>query len=296
MSLHVGNKEKLGAEIMRIDSHHHVWDLSVRPQGWMVGDALNPIKNNYFMHDLREQAVGTGVEKTVIVQTVTNYEETPELLELATQDSMVAGIVGFLKIDAPDAIAHLDGYETLKGFEHLVGIRDIAHDYPDVNYLSQPQVIKNCQELGRRKIVYDLLTKTPQLQSGIDLAKACPDTTFVMDHISKPYIVKGTLEPWATMMRELSLLPNVYCKVSGMVTEANWKDWKVSDFVPYVDILLESFGPSRLMFGSDWPVALLAGTYKDIVTLAEELIFSLSENEQKEFWSGTATKAYSLHL
>jgi L-fuconolactonase len=117
-----------------------------------------------------------------------------------------------------------------------------------------------------------------------------------MDHISKPYIAEGTLEPWATMMQELAALPNVFCKVSGLVTEAHWKEWKVSDFVPYLDVLLESFGPSRLMFGSDWPVALLAGSYKDVVKLAEDLTTSLSADENKEFWAGTATKAYSLSI
>jgi L-fuconolactonase len=281
---------------MRVDSHHHVWDLSVRPQDWMVGETLNPIKRNFFMDDLREQCQGTGIEKTIIVQTVTNYDETPELLELATEDDMIAGIIGFLKIDADDALRHLDDYAALEGYEYLVGIRDIAHDYPDPHYLSHPQVIKNCKELGERGFVYDLLTRTPQLQSGINLARACPETTFVLDHISKPYIADGVLEPWATLIRDLASLPNVYCKVSGMITEASWSNWKPLDFVPFFEILLNCFGPARLMFGSDWPVALLAGSYSEVVNLAEELSQSLSASEKKEFWSGTAIRAYGLIL
>jgi len=164
---------------MRIDSHHHVWDLSVREQGWMVGEVLNPIKKNFSINDLKQAITGCGIDKTVVVQTVTNYDETPELLELADTDDFVAGVVGFLKIDASDAISYLDKYEVMRGFKYLVGIRDIAHDYEDVGYLSKPQVIKNVQELGKRGLVYDLLTKTPQMQAEIDLVKQCPKTKYV---------------------------------------------------------------------------------------------------------------------
>ena len=281
---------------MRIDSHHHVWDLSVREQGWMVGDALNPIKKNFSINDLRQAITGCGIQKTVVVQTVTNYDETPELLELAETDDLVAGVVGFLKIDAPDAIYYLDKYESMRGFKNLVGIRDIAHDYEDVKYLSKPQVIKNVQELGKRGLVYDLLTKTPHMQAAIDLVKACPDTKFVLDHISKPYVAKGEMQPWADQLVQLASFENVDVKVSGMFTEADWKNWKQRDFWPYLEHITNSFTPARMMFGSDWPVCLLAATYRQSIDLMEEFTKSFSEAEKNNFWAGTANRAYGLDL
>lgn len=281
---------------MRIDSHHHVWDLGVREQGWMVGDGLDSIRKNFSMSDLREQSAGTGIEKTVLVQTVMLYDETPEFLQLALDDEMIAGVVGWLKIDAADAISHLDEYQNLPGNEYLVGIRDIAHDYPDPDYLAQPQVIKNVIELGKRGYTYDILSKTPQMKSAIELVRAAPNTQFIIDHISKPMIALNVMEPWSEMMKVLASFPNTVCKVSGMITEAKLDDWKIDDFRPYVDVLLNCFGPSRLMFGSDWPVVLLGASYKQVVALAEELTASLSESENKEFWAGTAIRSYGLDM
>ncbi len=281
---------------MRIDSHHHVWDLSVREQGWMVGEALNPIKKNFSINDLRQAITGCGIEKTVVVQTVINYDETPELLELAEDDDLVAGVVGFLKIDSSDAISYLDKYESMRGFKHLVGIRDIAHDYEDIGYLAKPEVVKNVQELGRRGLVYDLLTKTPHMQAAIDLVKQSPNTQFVLDHISKPYMAKGEMQPWADKLRELAGFENVVIKVSGLFTEADWKSWKAADFWPYLEHVTKVFTPSRMMFGSDWPVCLLAATYRQSIDLMEQFIKSFSISEQKEFWAGTANRAYNLKL
>ena len=281
---------------MRIDSHHHVWDLSVREQGWMVGEVLNPIKKNFSINDLRQAITGCGIDKTVVVQTVTNYDETPELLELADTDDFVAGVVGFLKIDASDAISYLDKYEVMRGFKYLVGIRDIAHDYEDVGYLSKPQVIKNVQELGKRGLVYDLLTKTPHMQAAIDLVKQCPNTQFVLDHISKPYIAKGEMQPWANKLAELAGYENVVIKISGLFTEADWKGWKQEDFWPYLDHVTKSFTPTRMMFGSDWPVCLLAATYRQSIDLMEQYTVSFSDAEKNNFWAGTASRAYGLKL
>jgi len=264
---------------MRIDSHHHVWDLSVREQGWMVGEALNPIKKNFSINDLRDAIAGCGIEKTVVVQTVTNYDETPELLELAEDDELVAGVVGFLKIDSGDAISHLDKYESMRGFKHLVGIRDIAHDYEDIGYLVKPEVVENVQELGRRGLVYDLLTKTPHMQAAIDLVKQSPGTQFVLDHISKPYMAKGEMQPWADKLRELASFENVVIKVSGLFTEADWKNWKAEDFWPYLEHVTNLFTPARMMFGSDWPVCLLAATYRQSIDLMEQFTKSFSDAE-----------------
>ena len=279
---------------MRIDSHHHLWDLSIRDQEWITGDEMQPIRRNFLVSDLRDAIVDSRIDKTVLVQTVTDYSETPELLTIAQSEQLVGAVVGWLQIDAPDAIAHLHQYLDLPGATYLKGIRDIAQDHPDPNYLAKPETIANVNKLGELGITFDLLTKTPELAAAIKLVRACPDVQFVMDHISKPYIAKRELEPWRTLMSELATLPNVFCKVSGLVTEANWKTWDVNDFKPYIDHVIEIFTPQRLMFGSDWPVANLGGTYSQIVELAEALTSGLSPSEAEFFWHKTAAAAYRL--
>ncbi len=281
---------------MRIDSHHHIWDLSVRDQDWITGEAMQPIRRNFSMADLREAIAGHGIDKTVLVQTVTDYAETPELLKIAENDSLIAGVVGWLKIDAPDAIEHLRGYLDLPGAKYLKSIRDVAQDHPDSNYLGKAETIANVRKLGEFGIAYDLLSKTPELAGAVSLVKACPDVQFIMDHISKPDIARGTMQPWKTLMTELASFPNVVCKISGLVTEADWHVWKIQDFKPYTDHLLEVFTPQRLMFGSDWPVATLGGTYSQVIKLAEQLTSELTPDEGDYFWSKTAIHAYSLTL
>jgi L-fuconolactonase len=279
---------------MRIDSHHHIWDLSVRDQDWITGEAMQPIHQNFSMSDLREAIAGVEISKTVLVQTVADYAETPELLALAETDPLIAGVVGWLKIDATDAIDHLHRYFDLPGASYLKSIRDIAQDHPDSNYLGKPETIANVRKLAKFGIAYDLLTKTPELKGAIELVKSCPDVQFIMDHISKPYISKNIMEPWKTLMTELASYPNVVCKVSGLVTESNWHKWKPQDFQPYTNHLIEIFTPQRLMFGSDWPVATLSGSYAEVVSLAEFLMQDLAPSESENFWSKTATSAYNL--
>jgi L-fuconolactonase len=282
--------------MLKIDSHHHLWDLEVRDQSWITGSAMAPIRRNFVIEDLKETLKPTGITKTVVVQTVTEYGETPELLELAAREELIAGVVGWLNIDSPDAISHLDEYQTGIGANYLKGIRDIAQDHPDSNYLARPQSIKTVQELGRRGLTYDLLSKTPELVGAIELVKQCPNVQFVLDHISKPYIAKAEVQPWASLIKELASFENVVCKVSGMVTEANWSEWKKEDFLPYFEIIVDSFTPNRLMFGSDWPVANLAATYDEVVGLVEFLSQNFSESEKSDLWAMTAIRAYRIAL
>ena len=279
---------------MRIDSHHHIWDLSVRDQEWITGEEMKPIRRNFVVSDLKDAIRTSRIDKTVLVQTVTDYSETPQLLAIAQSEQLVGAVVGWLQIDAPDAITRLHQYLDLPGAEYLKGIRDIAQDHPDPSYLAKPETISNVRKLGELGITYDLLTKIPELPAAIKLVSACPDVQFVMDHISKPRIAKQEFEPWKTLMSELATFPNVFCKVSGLVTEANWKEWQVKDFKPYVDHVIEIFTPQRLMFGSDWPVANLGGTYSEIVRLAEALTSGLSPSESESFWHRTASAAYRL--
>jgi len=279
---------------VRIDSHHHIWDLSVRDQEWITGEVMQPIRRNFVISDLRDAIAGSRIDKTILVQTVTDYAETPELLAIAKDDQLVGAVVGWLQIDAPDAISHLHRYLDLPGGEFLKGIRDIAQDHPDSNYLAKPETIVNVKKLGELGITFDLLTKVPELPAAIKLVRSCPDVQFVMDHISKPKIAMKEIEPWKTLITELAALPNVNCKVSGLVTEANWKEWQVKDFKPYADHIIEIFTPQRLMFGSDWPVANLGGSYSEIVELAEALTSEFTPGEAEFFWHRTATATYRL--
>ncbi len=281
---------------MRIDSHHHVWDLTVRPQDWITGEAMDSLLRNFSLDDLRAPAAAVGVTHTVLVQTVDSFDETPELLSLAQDDELAVGVVGWLDMESPTAEEKLEGYLDHPGGSHLVAIRDLAQYKADPNWLVRPEVVANVNMLGKHDLTYDLLTLPPQLSAAIDLVKMCPEVSFVLDHISKPYIARGEVEPWGGLIRELALSPNVVVKVSGMVTEANWHSWKPTDFQPYLDVLLEAFGPKRLMFGSDWPVCLLAGTYAEIASLAEFLTTVLSPTEKEEFWSGTVKRAYRLQI
>jgi L-fuconolactonase len=280
---------------MRIDSHHHLWDLSIRPQEWMVGDGMEPVKRNFDTTDLRSAIEGTGVEKTILVHATTTHAETYELLALADVDPTIVGVVGWLQIDSADAIKECEKYLQAPGASYLKGIRDVAQDLPDSNYLAKPQSIATVRELGKLGLTYDILTKTPELQAAIDLVQACPDVQFVLDHISKPYIAKGELEPWKSLITKLASFENVSCKISGMVTEAKWNAWEVSNFAPYVDHIIESFSPQRLMFGSDWPVALLAApSYSEVVHLAEALTVKFTETENALFWRNNALSAYKI--
>jgi L-fuconolactonase len=280
---------------MRIDSHHHLWDLSIRPQEWMVGDGMEPVKRNFDTTDLRSAIEGTGIEKTILVHATTTHAETYELLALADVDPTIVGVVGWLQIDSADAIKECEKYLQAPGASYLKGIRDVAQDLPDSSYLAKPQSIATVKELGKLGLTYDILTKTPELQAAIDLVQACPDVQFVLDHISKPYIAKGELEPWKSLITKLASFENVSCKISGMVTEAKWNAWEVSDFAPYVDHIIESFSPQRLMFGSDWPVALLAtSSYSEVINLAEALTVKFTETENELFWRNNALSSYKI--
>ena len=261
----------------------------------MVGDGMEPVARNFNTDDLRSAIAGTGIEKTILVHATTTHDETFELLEIAQSDSTVIAVVGWLQIDSPGAIPQCEKYLEANGGSYLKGIRDVAQDLSDSNYLAKPQSIATVQQLGKMGLTYDILTKTPELPAAIELVKACPDVQFVLDHISKPYIAREEMQPWKSLITELSSFDNVSCKISGLVTEAKWNIWKVDDFVPYVDHIIESFSPERLMFGSDWPVALLAtSSYSEVVRLAQSLTVKFTERENELFWRENALSAYKI--
>lgn len=277
-----------------VDSHHHVWDLSVRDQEWISGDALAPIRRNFSLADLLPEARAAGVTATVLVQTVTVADETPEFLALAADSDLVAGVVGWIDLTRPDAADTLAGLRQLPGGQHLVGIRHQVQGEPDPQWLLRPDVRRGLAAVGAAGLAYDLVVLPHQLPACVRSAQEHPELTFVLDHLGKPPIASGDLEPWSTAVRTLAALPNTVCKLSGLVTEADRKSWTVDDLRPYADIALDAFGPGRLMFGSDWPVCTLAATYAEVIDIARELTSSLNDSECADLFAGTATRVYRL--
>jgi L-fuconolactonase len=277
----------------RVDAHHHVWDLSVREQTWMVGPELDPIRRSFSIEDLAPLAAAADVTSTVLVQTVGLVDETVEFLELAAGNDLVAGVVGWVELTAPGVAEVLDGLLSRPDGSYLKAIRHQVHDEPDVDWLLRPDVQRGLTAVADAGLAYDLLTKTPHLPAAIQTVRNLPQLTFVVDHISKP-VIGEPLEPWAGQLRELAALPNVTCKLSGMVTEAPWATWKPADLQPYADVVLDAFGPNRVMFGSDWPVCLLAASYDQVVETAESLTANLTPTDREAIFTTTATRTYNL--
>ncbi|MGP3991708.1 amidohydrolase family protein [Streptomyces sp. 3N207] len=274
------------------DAHHHVWDLSVRDQDWLSGPEFAPIRRDFSLVDLEPEARAAGVTRTVLVQTVTVPEETPELLALAAHSELVAGVVGWTDLTAPGIADELARLAALPGGDQLRGIRHQVQAEPDPQWLTRPEVLRGLRAIEAADLVYDLVVLPHQLPAAIEAANELPGLTFVLDHLGKPPIAAGAPEPWARHVRELAALPNTVCKLSGMVTEADWGTWSVRDLRPYADTVLHAFGPNRLMFGSDWPVCRLAATYAEVVETAMLLIAGLTPTEQAWLWSGTAGRVY----
>ncbi|MER7925606.1 amidohydrolase family protein [Streptomyces sp. NPDC096057] len=279
---------------MTVDAHHHVWDLSVRDQDWITGPELQPLRRDFTVADLAPEARAAGVDRTVLVQTVTVAEETPEFLALADTHDLIAGVVGWTDLTRPDIADELARLRELPGGHYLKGIRHQVQSEPDPNWLLRPDVRRGLTALADAGLVHDLIVLPHQLPAAVEAAKTLPQLTFVLDHLGKPPIASGHQEPWATSVRALAALPNAYGKLSGLVTEADWKTWRTEDLRPYTDTALDAFGPSRLMFGSDWPVCTLAATYGQVADAARELTRALGAAERAEVFEGTATRVYGL--
>ncbi|MER5667147.1 amidohydrolase family protein [Streptomyces mirabilis] len=279
---------------MRVDAHHHVWDLSVRDQDWITGPELRPLRRDFGVADLAPQARAAGVDRTVLVQTITVPEETPEFLALAARSELIAGVVGWTDLTRPDVADELARLRELPGGRHLKGIRHQVQGEPDPEWLLRPDVRDGLAAVAEAGLVYDLVVLPHQLPACVRAAAGHPGLTFVLDHLGKPPIATGALRPWATTVRALAVLPNTVCKLSGMVTEADHAKWTVDGLRPYADTVLDAFGPGRLMFGSDWPVCTLAASYGQVVDAAEELTGGLGAEERAEVFGGTATRVYRL--
>ncbi|MFJ8007017.1 amidohydrolase family protein [Streptomyces fagopyri] len=279
---------------MRVDAHHHVWDLSVRDQDWITGPGLRPLRRNFTVGDLRPEAAAAGIGRTVLVQTVTVAEETPELLGLARENELIGGVVGWTDLTRPDVADELARLRELPGGRYLKGIRHQVQGEPEPDWLLRPDVRRGLAAVAEAGLVYDLVVLPHQLPGCVRAALDHPGLTFVLDHLGKPPIADGGLEPWAGQVRALAALPNTVGKVSGLVTEADLVRWTVDDLRPYAETALAAFGPGRLMFGSDWPVCTLAASYAQVVAVSAELTDVLDEGERADVFGGTALRVYRL--
>ncbi|MGY3678222.1 amidohydrolase family protein [Streptomyces sp. TE33382] len=277
-----------------IDAHHHVWDLAVRDQDWITGEELAPIRRTFTLADLEPEARAAGVYATVLVQTVTVAEETPEFLALADGSDLVAGVVGWSDLTDPGIAGTLAALRALPGGDRLVGLRHQVQGEPDPEWLLRPDVLRGLAAVADAGLVYDLILRPHQLPAATRAAELLPALTFVLDHGGKPPIAARRSHPWSEDLRALAALPNTVCKLSGLVTEADPRTWTVQDLRPYTATLLDAFGPDRLMFGSDWPVCRLAAGYAEVVEAAHTLTSHLTEDERRAVFAGTATRVYGL--
>ena len=277
-----------------IDAHHHFWDPTRRDYYWMGGDELASIRKPMGPEDLRPLLAQNNVDRTVIVQTVPTVEETEEFLSIAASTDFVAGVVGWVDLTDPGVSDTLAELKTGENGKWLVGIRHQVHDEEDPTWVAREDVIRGIKAVGAAGLAYDLLPKQRELPACLPAVDANPDMRFVVDHIAKPLIAAGEMEPWAARLEELSKRPNVFCKLSGIVTEADWTGWKPEDLKPYVDRVLEWFGEERVMFGSDWPVCLLASDYSTVKGTLESLLGNPAGETYVKIFGGNATTFYRL--
>lgn len=277
---------------MTIDSHQHFWIYDAERDAW-INDQMTRIRQNFLPEDLYPILQANGVDGCVAVQADQSEAETLFLLALAEKYSgFVKGVVGWVDLQAANVYEKLEyysQYELLKGFRH------VAQAEPD-DFLVRPEVIKGIRQLTAFDFTYDILIYPTQLKAALHLVRELPQVDFVVDHLAKPYIKDQKINTWSNYMRQLAAQPHVLCKVSGMVTEADWQHWTKKDFYPYLDVLFESFGPDRLMFGSDWPVCLVAAEYEQVIGLVRDYMTNVgfSAGDQAKVFGGNAARFYRL--
>src|SRR4051794_6043972 len=275
---------------MFIDAHHHFWRYDPAEYGW-ISDAMGILRRDYLPDDLRRESAAAGVDGVVSVQARQTVDETRWLLELAAQNDFIRGVVGWVPL-VSDRVA--DDLARFAGRAKLKAVRHVLQDEPDDDYMLRPDFDRGVGLLSRSGLRYDILIYERHLPQAITLVDRHPDLTFVLDHVAKPRIGDNVISPWRERMIELAKRPNVYCKLSGMATESDPRAWTPGQLRPYMDVALEAFGPRRLMFGSDWPVCLLAVGYHRWVDLVREFVSPLSDAERRRVMGETAIEAYGL--
>lgn len=274
----------------RIDAHQHFWRYSQAEYTW-IDASMADLQRDMLPQDLAPELAAASIDGVVTVQARQTLAETRWLLQMAEQYEWICGVVGWADIGGANFGEEL---EALRSSKLLLGLRHVVQGEQDPDFLLRDNFARGIRALQGTGLVYDLLILEHQLPMAIAFVRQHPNQVFVLDHIAKPRIATGIFDPWRANLRTLARHPNVYCKLSGMVTEAAWDRWTIEDLRPYVDVVVEAFGPSRLMFGSDWPVCTVAASYGRWLSTLETLLQSLSQSEQERVFGGTAIEAYRL--
>lgn len=275
---------------MKIDSHQHFWHYCEIKHSW-INDQMSTIKKNFLPSDLKVEFDEHGIDGCVAVQADQHEDETNFLVEQAKQNPFIKGVVGWVDLRAKNIEERLDHYakeSVIKGFRHVV------QDEPDVNFMMRTDFQNGISKLESKNFTYDILIFPTQLHAALDTIEKFPNQKFVIDHIAKPYIKDGKIEEWKKGMKAIAKHENVMCKLSGMVTEADWYNWKQEDFTPYLDEVINMFGVDRVMYGSDWPVSRIEWTYGQVKGIVDTHIEKYSEIEKEKIYGKNAAEFYSL--
>ena len=275
---------------MRIDSHQHFWIYDPNQYPWMT-DELSAIRSNHLPEHLQVEFDRLDIDGSVAVQARQSLDESRWLLKMADESSLIKGVVGWVDLRSEHVEDQLAEFSEHPEF---VGVRHVVQDESDINFMLLPEFIRGISKLKSYDLSYDILVFPKQLPAAIKLVKQFPDQSFVLDHIAKPLIKDKEISTWDEHIRELAQFSNLTCKVSGMITEANWTTWKTSDFTPYLDVVFEAFGEDRLMYGSDWPVCKLAGSYRQVYDLTDNYLSQFSPLAKEKFFGGVASEFYGL--
>ena len=276
----------------RIDSHQHFWQYSPDTHGWIT-DETDALKRDFLPSDLQPLLAENEIAGCVAVQASQTEQETTSLLSLADQYDFIKGVVGWVDLQDYNVKHHL---ERRADYPKLVGIRHQVQDEPDEQFLLRPEFLRGVKALREFGLTYDLLITEQQLPAALSFVAYLPDVKIVLDHLAKPRISQHELSPWQENIRSLAQYPNVYCKLSGLVTEADWQQWSYDDLMPYLDVAVDAFGTDRLMFGSDWPVCTLASTYAEVASVINRYFDSFSEEERAKVFGTNAIDFYQLTL
>lgn len=275
---------------MVIDTHQHFWVYDQTRHAW-IDDDMKRIRKNFLPEDLKPVLDKNKIDGCIAVQADQTEAENEFLLGLTEKNDFIKGIIGWVDFRSEEIEKKLGYYsemEIIKGFRHIV------QGEPDHNFLLRPDFLNGISKLEKYGFVYEILVFPHQLGAVLEFVKRFPNQKFVIDHLAKPYIKDGFSEGWKVMMKEIAKCKNVYCKVSGMITEADYRTWNYDQLKPYIEVVLEYFGPERLMFGSDWPVCLVAGEYNQVREIAEKAVSQFSPSEQEAFWGKNAIEFYKL--
>lgn len=274
---------------MTIDAHQHFWYYDSENYAW-IDDSMRAIQKDFLPADLEPILQKNGFDGCVLVQVNQTEQENHDFLKFAQLYDFIKGVVGWVDLRAENLNERL---EYFKSFAKLKGFRHIVQGEP-VGFMQQESFVRGIRQLVNFDYTYDILIYPKQLKDALFLARECPDNKFVIDHIAKPDIKHKEISKWSNYIRQIAQHPNVFCKISGMVTEADWYNWKKEDFYIYLDLVLEFFGTDRIMYGSDWPVCLVAGTYEEQLSIVQSYFEKLSITEKENLFGGNATRFYGL--